>query len=61
MENQITTSIKDTARRLGISRTKIYELIKVGLLQTAKLGSRRLVLIDSIHCLVKEPTREKKD
>jgi|GEM_PF-2299423 len=58
--NQITTSIKDTARRLGVSRTKVYDLIKAGLLQTAKLGSRRLVIIESMHRLVKIPEAKSK-
>jgi excisionase family DNA binding protein len=59
-DNQITTSVKDTARRLGISRTKVYDLIKAGLLQTAKLGSRRLVIIESMHRLVKIPEAKSK-
>jgi excisionase family DNA binding protein len=37
-------SIPDAAKRIGISRSGLYLLIKLGELPTAKIGSRRLIL-----------------
>jgi excisionase family DNA binding protein len=39
----VLISIKETANALGLGRTKIYELINDGKLETVKWGSRRLV------------------
>ena len=36
-------SIDETCRVSGIGRTKVYELIRDGILPTVKLGKRRLV------------------
>jgi excisionase family DNA binding protein len=47
-------SINDTAQALGIGRTKIYELINVGRLETVKIGRRTLVRIDSIRAIAGE-------
>jgi putative molybdopterin biosynthesis protein len=35
--------LADTAKALGIGRTKLYEEIKAGRLATVTIGSRRLV------------------
>jgi excisionase family DNA binding protein len=45
-------SIADTVSTLGIGRSKIYELIKAGQLETIKIGRRTLVRVTSIHNLV---------
>ena len=47
-------SINDTAQALGIGRTKIYELINAGRLETVKIGRRTLVRIDSIRAIAGE-------
>lgn len=44
--------IQDAARILGIGRTKTYELIDEGLLETISIGSRRLVTLASIERLI---------
>lgn len=44
----INLSIIDTARVLGIKRSKTYELINAGYLETVKLGTRTLVRVASI-------------
>jgi excisionase family DNA binding protein len=36
-------SIPETCRRYGIGRSKLYELIRDGVVPTVKLGKRRLV------------------
>jgi len=37
-------SVVEAAERLGISRSKLYELIRDGDLQTVRVGGRRLVM-----------------
>ena len=44
----INLSIVDAARTLGIGRSKLYELINAGDLETVKLGTRTLVRVASI-------------
>ncbi|MCI1141938.1 helix-turn-helix domain-containing protein [Sphingomonas sp. WKB10] len=39
----LAVPVKDAARTLGIGRTKLYELIGAGQLQTMQIGRRRLV------------------
>ena len=50
----IAASINDTARSLGLGRTKIYELIKSGELAAIKVGRRTLVKVDSVRAFVTE-------
>ena len=45
----INLSINDAARALGIGRSKLYELINSGRLETVKLGTRTLVRVASIR------------
>lgn len=42
-------SIAEAARFLGIGKTKTKELIKTGILESRKVGPRRLVCTDSAH------------
>jgi excisionase family DNA binding protein len=48
----VTVTIADTQRVTGLGRTKLYELIGAGRLQTIKIGRRTLVKTDSIRALV---------
>lgn len=41
-------SIPDAATALGIGRSKTYQLIEAGRLETVAIGRRRLVRIESI-------------
>lgn len=50
METMVA-SVNETARSLGLGRTKIYELINAGKLKTIKIGRRTLVKADSIRAL----------
>jgi len=43
--------IPDAARALGVGRSKAYELIAEGKLETICIGRRRLVRTDSIRAL----------
>lgn len=44
-------SILDAAKALNLGRSKIYELIAEGKLETVTIGRRRLVRVDSIRAL----------
>lgn len=47
----ILVSIPDAAKALGVGRSKTYELIQAGKLETVTIGRRRLVRTDSIRAL----------
>lgn len=44
---QLLDSIEGTARRLGIGRSKVYELIKDGQLEIVKIGRTTRIPVDS--------------
>lgn len=44
-------SVGEAARRLGIGRTKTYELIDRGQIPTVKIGKRRLVPPEAVDAL----------
>ena len=48
----ITTSIGDFCRLTGISRSKTYELLAAGEIESIKIGRRRLIVIDSYRKLI---------
>ncbi|MAO92891.1 MAG: hypothetical protein CMM78_04225 [Rhodospirillaceae bacterium] len=49
MSNQPSlVSVRDAAHRLGIGRTRFYELLNCGEIESVHLGSRRLILCSSI-------------
>lgn len=47
----ILVSIPEAANALGVGRSKLYELIAAGRLETVTIGRRRLVRSSSIHAL----------
>ncbi|RED17496.1 excisionase family DNA-binding protein [Parasphingopyxis lamellibrachiae] len=50
----IFISIHEAGKALGIGRSKCYELISEGRLETAYLGRRRLVKVESVKALAEE-------
>lgn len=44
MTDKISYSVNEAVKASGIGRTTIYELIKVGELKPAKIGTRTLIL-----------------
>jgi excisionase family DNA binding protein len=49
----LTFSPQQTAYKMGIGKTKVFELIKQGKLKSFKYGSRRLITLEAIkECLV---------
>ncbi|MGE0282955.1 MAG: helix-turn-helix domain-containing protein [Rhizobiaceae bacterium] len=51
-DQKLLMSIKNTVNALDVSRSKIYELIEKGELETAHIGRRRLVTVASAKRLV---------
>jgi hypothetical protein len=48
----ITATIPEFRRLSGIGRSRIYELLDAGELESIYVGSRRLILIDSYRRLI---------
>ena len=48
----ICVRINDAARMIGVGRTKLYELISSGELETVKIGKATRVTTASLHELV---------
>lgn len=46
--NKIFCNVREAADALNIGRSKAYELINQGALETAKIGQRRVVRIESV-------------
>ena len=54
---RLTCTILEASEVTGLGRTKLYELIDAGLLQTTTVGRRRLVTVDSLMSLLRPVTR----
>ena len=48
----ICVRVNDAARMIGVGRTKLYELISTGELETVKIGKATRVTTASLHKLV---------
>ena len=48
-EARLGVSVLEAARLLGIGRTKIYELLNLGVLRARKIGRRRVISLCSIR------------
>jgi excisionase family DNA binding protein len=44
---RVTYTVQELVKKTGISRSKLYDLIAEGRLQTIRVGRRRLVLASS--------------
>ena len=51
-ETPITTTISNFCRLTGCGRSKTYELLAEGTLDSIKIGKRRLIVLDSYHKLI---------
>ena len=51
-DDVITASVGEFVRISGLGRTTIYSLLSRGLLESIKVGKRRLVLLDSYRKLI---------
>ncbi|PWL18732.1 DNA-binding protein [Falsochrobactrum shanghaiense] len=52
MNNQKLCSVLDAAKMLGVGRTKIYDMLAKGQILSMRIGSRRLVKVESIKALI---------
>ena len=52
MNDQYLCSVSDAAIMLGVGRTKIYDMLAKGQILSMRIGSRRLVKVDSIKALI---------
>jgi len=50
--DRITCTIQEFGRVSGIGRSRIYELLDAGELESVYIGSRRLIVIDSYRRLI---------
>lgn len=50
-ELRLLLSINDTCLALGIGRNRVYDLIRDRLLDTRRIGGRRLVTVESVKRL----------
>lgn len=57
----ITVRIPDACRMIGIGRSKMYELIQEGRIETVKLGTSTLVMVDSITALIAGIRQDQRD
>lgn len=63
----ISVKVPEAVRLTGLSRSRIYELMKSGDIAFAKVGSSTLILVESlrqfIHCrrAVKDELRQSRD
>jgi len=48
----ICVKVNDAARMIGVGRTKLYELIADGEVETVKLGKSTRVITASLHRLI---------
>lgn len=51
MNDQILCSVIEASKMLGVGRTKIYDMLAKGQIQSMRIGSRRLVKMESIKAL----------
>jgi predicted DNA-binding transcriptional regulator AlpA len=54
---KISHTIPGLVASTGISRTKVFALIKTGQLEAVKIGGRTLVLDSSVRALLSKSTR----
>jgi excisionase family DNA binding protein len=54
----LSYSVKDAAARIGISRTRCYELVKSGEIRSISIGGRIVIAEAELQRVVAEPSRE---
>ena len=54
MNNQLLLTPTEAARALGIGRSKLYELLQTGVLESVHIGACRRIPTDALLALVAE-------
>ena len=49
---KLAFSIREACEASSLGRTKIYDLIKAGELQTVRIGGRTVIPAESLHALI---------
>jgi excisionase family DNA binding protein len=52
LPNRLAYSVENTAKRLDVGRTTIFELIRTGRLRAVKLGKRTIITDDAVRELL---------
>ena len=48
----ISVKVPEAVRLSGISRSRLYELMRSGDIEFAKVGSSTLILVESLRCFI---------
>ena len=51
-QGRLALSVDDAVRQSGLGRSTLYELMQTGQLAYAKIGARRLILVDDLRALL---------
>ncbi len=51
-EDRIAVRLPEACRMIGIGRSKLYELMESGEIETIKIGTSRLILVSSLRTFV---------
>jgi excisionase family DNA binding protein len=54
----VTVTIPDAVRLSGLGRTKLYELLTNGEIQSVRVGTRRLIVFASLKALLTPKTAQ---
>lgn len=57
MNMKIFWNVKEVASALSVGRSTVFELIKAGLIESGKIGGRRLVSVASVQAYAASLTR----
>ena len=57
----ISVKIPEAVRLTGLSRSRIYELMRSGDIQFAKVGSSTLILVESLRGFIRSRTTGQKE
>lgn len=57
----ISVKIPEAVRLTGLSRSRIYELMRSGDIQFAKVGSSTLILVESLRDFIRSRTTGQKE
>lgn len=58
METKILLSVTEAADAVGVCRSKLYELLADGKLESVKIGARRLIPADALEAFVSDLRRD---
>lgn len=53
-EERITSTVAQFVKRSGLGRTKVYDMLAAGELESAKLGGTRVIIEASYHRLLEQ-------